>query len=1255
MANAALSGSQPQSVLRDLVFISYSHRDKVWLDRLLIFLKPYMRQDLKVWADPYIEVGGEWRRNIDTALTRCCVGVLLLSPDFLASDFIYDQELPPLLKEAGTGAITLAIVPITSSPYETTQLESRQFVHPPDKPLDSLPEHERNAAFVQIVKEIAKAARGVALDIAAVSTPPRQQMEVALAPVAPTGHAALLHGVPDQRPNYLRRKEYLDALKQTVLGATHQAIGITGTTPQGTRIGLHGMGGIGKTVLAIDLVNDDEVRCAFPDGIFWVTLGQTIEPLRLQGELAGYMAGEAKVYATVNVARDQLRQLFDAKACLLVLDDLWRLQDAEPFEVLGPRSRLLVTTRDADLLVALGARELPLDVLSEDLALELLASWSGQSRAALPTAASEVAESCGHLPLALALAGARVAGGARWEDVASALKRGRLEFLDHPYRSVFGSLRLSTDALSVAERERYFELAVFPEDAVISTLAICTLWGHTGGIEPAAARDLLLRLQRRALLSRTEDGERISFHDLQHDFLRLNIASLAAAHAALVNAYRAVAPSGWASGPDDRYFFQNLTRHLAEADRLDELRALLCDYDWLVAKLRATNITAVLSDYDLVANDPDLTLIEQAMRLSTPALARDRLHLPSQLLGRLRGSRRPPVETLLAEADAAFSELWLRPRFASLTPPGGPLRQMLVGHRGPLTAVAVLGNGRRALSGSHDHTLRLWDLETGETLRTLKGHTSWITAVAVLGDGRRALSGSRDHTLRLWDLETGETLRILEGHTHWVSAVAVLGDGRALSGSHDHTLRLWDLETGETLRTFEGHTSWVDAVAVLGDGRRALSGSSDYTLRLWDLETGETLRTLEGHTSGVRAVAVLGDGRRALSGSFDYTLRLWDLETGETLRIFEGHTYFVSAVAVLGDGRRALSGSEDRTLRLWDVETGETLRILENHSQLVNAVAVLGDGRGALSGSFDQTLRLWDLETETLRILEGHTRWVSAVAVLGDGRRALSGSHDNTLRLWDLKTGETLRTLEGHTSRVNAVAVLGDGRCALSGLSDYTLRLWDLETGKTLSILEGHTHWVYAVAVLGDGRRALSGSEDQTLRLWDLETGETLLTLEGHAGVVTAVAVLGGGRRALSGSEDQTLRLWDLETGETLRTLEGHTSGVRAVAVLGDGRRALSGSDDNTLRLWNLETGETRRTLEGHTSGVIAVAVLGNGSRALSGSWDNTLRLWDLASGERFAEFYADAGITSVAFARDDLIVAGSANGRIHILEIREP
>ena len=215
---------------------------------------------------------------------------------------------------------------------------------------------------------------------------------------------------------------------------------------------------------------------------------------------------------------------------------------------------------------------------------------------------------------------------------------------------------------------------------------------------------------------------------------------------------------------------------------------------------------------------------------SWPAIGRD---CPVSCRDALRGASRPGVEALLAGTRGEPGRPWLCPRFGSLTPPGGPLRQILVGHSDRVEAVAFLPAGRRALSGSRDATLRLWDLETGEILRSLV-HTGEINTVAVLADGRRALSGSDNTTLRLWDLKTGETLRILEGHTDGVSAVAVLADGsRALSGSDDHTLRLWDLETGARLAEFTADAA-ISCGALARDDL-IVAGSADGRIHILEI------------------------------------------------------------------------------------------------------------------------------------------------------------------------------------------------------------------------------------------------------------------------------------------------------------------------------------------------------------------------------------------------------------------------------------
>ncbi len=165
------------------------------------------------------------------------------------------------------------------------------WAHPLDQPLDGTA--ERRGATLRSYRSSRRSSRrradGACPEQTGNGGKHRSPPLTALQPVAPTGGLAALHGVPGQRPNYLRRQEYLDRLKQALLGATNRAVGITGTAAQGAPVGLHGMGGIGKTELAKGLVNDDEVRHAFPDGIFWLTLGQKIEPLQLQGELAAYV------------------------------------------------------------------------------------------------------------------------------------------------------------------------------------------------------------------------------------------------------------------------------------------------------------------------------------------------------------------------------------------------------------------------------------------------------------------------------------------------------------------------------------------------------------------------------------------------------------------------------------------------------------------------------------------------------------------------------------------------------------------------------------------------------------------------------------------------------------------------------------------------------------------------------------------------------------------------------------------------------
>ena len=459
-----------------------------------------------------------------------------------------------------------------------------------------------------------------------------------------------------------------------------------------------------------------------------------------------------------------------------------------------------------------------------------------------------------------------------------------------------------------------FNLAVFPEDQAIPEEALRVLWN----LDDVDTRDCMARFVARSLGTWATAETSMILHDLLRDLIyKRREKELAGLHLRLVEVWDALPKL-------NSYAWRQAAYHLVNAGRKNDLRQLLLNFDYLAAKLTATDPNALITDYDYLADDSALRVIQSTLRLSAHVLARDTRQLAGQLTGRLLSNTSPGIRALLKQAAETKAWPWLRPLRPNLTTPGGPLICTLEGHTERIESVAVTPDGRWvAAPGFWDDMLYVWDLDSGQALRTFEihGNRSQIHAVAVTPDGRRAVSGSENGALRVWNLESDQGLHAVRGGLHSVEAVALTPDGRHLVFPSDDTwakLQVWDLQGGQAARTLEGHEGRVSAIAITPDGRRAVSGSSDRTLRVWDLESVQTLCELRGPISWVNAVAVTPDGRRAVSASNDSRLRVWDLEKGQPLRTLEGHLRGVEAVAVTPDGRRAVSASEDGTLRIWD-------------------------------------------------------------------------------------------------------------------------------------------------------------------------------------------------------------------------------------------------------------------------------------------------------------------------------------------------
>ncbi len=422
----------------------------------------------------------------------------------------------------------------------------------------------------------------------------------------------------------------------------------------------------------------------------------------------------------------------------------------------------------------------------------------------------------------------------------------------------------------------------------------------------------------------------------------------------------------------------------------------------------------------------------------------------------------------------------------------GEIARMLSGHQSKMLTIRFVNEGARLVSqalydGTEAGSIKLWDIATGTTLKSyaVRFSSTGTDFGSLSADGLTALANMPENTniLALWDIASGDTIRTLRGHSMGVTAARFSENGLyVISGSGDGVAKVWEASTGKCLRTYWEHKNRIVSVAFSPDGAKVLTGSWDSTAMIWDAATGRSIQRLStsGSLGRVHSAAFSPDAARIVVASNNNTLTIWNAASGALVRTnvqFKDPNLWVSFSA---DGKKILATGFAEAFA-WDPVTQDML-VTKFPAAAIAAPKVTPDGSRVLIES-GKVISLYAAASgDYVRTLAGHTSEVTCLDFSSDGSQCVSGSLDKTVKLWDAATGECLRTFSGHSGEIVSCALSPDGTLMLSCAADNSARLWEVATGKRLRTYDMDDP--LAGVFSPDGTKVLVGCMDAAARLW---------------------------------------------------------------------------------------------------------------------------------------------------------------------------
>lgn len=539
----------------------------------------------------------------------------------------------------------------------------------------------------------------------------------------------------------------------------------------------------------------------------------------------------------------------------------------------------------------------------------------------------------------------------------------------------------------------------------------------------------------------------------------------------------------------------------------------------------------------------------------------------------------------------------------------------LRGHNSSVSTLDFSGNGKWLASGSRDHCVTLWDVETGKM--RWKNDTSFSQGIyqvrfspadSLVGVVSWERIPNRPPGIfgfaKLLDAKTGRELLRVELDNHPAAGIVFTPDGEnMILSSWGEIVYSYNLSTGGLNWKFDlsnpEEYNAFHSIDINPGGNLIALGSTDHRVYLLDAENGEILHKIEpwqGHKKTVKTVEFSADGKLLAPAGEDQTIITWNTSDWSKVNNLKGHINTVNGLVWTGDGNFILSASLDGTLREWDVK-----QPFELSYEICNygpwQTPFTNDGKYFAAPSSDKKMMVYEVSTGDTLVNLGEQSGLCGV-FSDDEKTLVTSSFDGIVREWDLKKGTEIRAIKGHTARVDGISYLSKSRKIIS-VGDTTLRIWNSSGNSEEKILM-FADSPFRVSVTPDESKAILAFNSGVVKILGTNNWNEIATFKCKSAIQEITISPDGKTLALFSGKN--IELCDLQTFTLTGILEGHEKSGYGIGFSPDGKYLITGSYDQTFKLWNLDRMTCTLTFHGFDDTIYNCKILSENEIFLSSS-----------------------------------------------------